>query len=241
VDIELFQMPKPHQEKPVFDVKKFFANIISFDEEEQFAEALVIQNTHNRISELMKRIRQKEFRKRIQGKCLFNITPKSQIALSFFTTVMPTKKPAAAKVNLENNKPLKSTQRLICQETGSVLYQNQIGNFYPVGGEKVNITPQDVKQIKYFDKTGMKLMGFKPKSALKVFHNIKHSYFVYPDEKRMTGSSQVIDALIQEMQREDKVAIVRFIPRDNSVVRFCALVPQQEKIDEDGFQTPAGF
>jgi len=24
---------------------------------------------------------------------------------------------------------------------------------------------------------------------------------------------------------EDKIAIVRFIPRDNSVVRFCALLP----------------
>lgn len=234
-------MPKASQEKPVFDVKKFFANIISFDEEEQFAEALVIQTTQNRLSELMKRIRQKEFRKRVQGKCLFSITPKSQVAFSFYTTVMPAKKPAAARVHLANNKPLKSTQRFICQETGSVLYQNQIGSFYPVGGEKVSITPQDVKQIKYFDKTGMKLMGFKPRAALKVFHNIKHSYFVYPDEKRVTGSSQVIDALTQEMLREDKIAIVRFIPRDNSVVRFCALVPQQEKLDEDGFQTPPGF
>ena len=85
-------------------------------------------------------------------------------------------------------------------------------------------------------------MGFKPKSCLKVFHNIKHSYFIYPDEKRITGSSQVADALIKEMIRDDKVAIVRFIPRDNSVVRFCALLAQDEKVDEaDGFQTPPGF
>jgi hypothetical protein len=38
------------------------------------------------------------------------------------------------------------------------------------------------------------------------------------------------------MIKDDKIAIVRFIPRDNSVVRFCALLPQDEKIDdEDGF------
>ena len=42
VDIELFPMPNPHQERPIFDVKKFFANIISFDEEEQFSEMLGI-------------------------------------------------------------------------------------------------------------------------------------------------------------------------------------------------------
>ena len=34
VDIELFPMPKPSLQRPVFDVKKFYANIISFDEEE---------------------------------------------------------------------------------------------------------------------------------------------------------------------------------------------------------------
>ena len=102
-----------------------------------------------------------------------------------------------------------------------------------MGGEKVMMSAEDVKQIKYFDTVGMKLMGFKPRSALKVFHNIKHSYFIYPDEKRITGSSQT---LINEMIEEDKIAVVRFIPRDNSVVRFCALLPQKEKVDEeDGF------
>lgn len=89
----------------------------------------------------------------------------------------------------------------------------------------MRITPEDVKQIKFFDNVGMKLMGFKPRSCLKVFHNIKHSYFIFPDDKRVTGSSQVTDALIKEMIRDDKIAIVRFIPRENSVVRFCALVP----------------
>jgi hypothetical protein len=45
VDIELFPMPKPTQQRAVFDVKKFYANIISFDEEEQFSELLGIEGT----------------------------------------------------------------------------------------------------------------------------------------------------------------------------------------------------
>ena len=72
--------------------------------------------------------------------------------------------------------------------------------------------------------------------------NVKHSYFIYPDDKKVNGSSQVVDALIKELIRDDKIAIVRFIPRESSMVRFCALVPQEEKIDEnDGFQAPSGF
>jgi ATP-dependent DNA helicase 2 subunit 1 len=85
-------------------------------------------------------------------------------------------------------------------------------------------------------------MGFKPKSYLKVYHNLKHSYFVFPDEKKVTGSSQCTDALIKEMLKAEKIAIVKFIPRENSQLRFCALVPQEEQIDsKDGYQTPAGF
>jgi len=76
-------------------VKKFYANIITFDEEEEFSGLVKLEGTKSRIGELMKRIRQKEFRKRTQGKCLFSITPKSQIALAFYTTVLPTKKPNA--------------------------------------------------------------------------------------------------------------------------------------------------
>ena len=54
---------------------------------------LGIEGAQSRINDLMKRIRQKEFRKRTQGKCMFNLSPGSQIALSFFSTIMPSKKP----------------------------------------------------------------------------------------------------------------------------------------------------
>jgi hypothetical protein len=59
--------------------------------------------------------------------------------MSFFTTIMPAKKPTAKKVNSVSNKPLKATTKLVCQETGHSLYQNQIGTFYPLGGEKVRL------------------------------------------------------------------------------------------------------
>lgn len=50
-------MPKASQQRPVFDVKKFFANIITFDEEEQFSEVIGLNGAQSRITELMKRIR----------------------------------------------------------------------------------------------------------------------------------------------------------------------------------------
>ena len=70
--------------------------------------------------------------------------------------------------------------------------------------------------MKQFDKLGMTLMGFKPKSYLKVYHNTKHSTFVYPDEKTISGSSQCMDSLVHEMHRKEKIAIVRVQVRDNA-------------------------
>ena len=35
----------------------------------------------------------------------------------------------------------------------------------------------------------MKLIGFKPISSLKDFHNYKASYFTYPDDEHVNGSS----------------------------------------------------
>lgn len=64
-----------------------------------------------------------------------------------------------------------------------------MGTFYPFGGQKVRLGKPDMQKVKNMGLPGMKLMGFKDKSYLKIYHNIKHSYFVFPDEKKTTGSS----------------------------------------------------
>ena len=43
------------------------------------------------------------------------------------------------------------------------------------------------------------------------------------------------------MIAKDRIAIVRFVPRVTSSVKFAALIPQAEAFDEDNFQTPPGF
>ena len=43
------------------------------------------------------------------------------------------------------------------------------------------------------------------------------------------------------MLNKNKCAIVKFIAREGSVIKLCALIPQAEKYDEDYFQTPPGF
>ena len=55
---------------------------------------------------------------------MFEIAGGTKFGMSFFTMVMPAKKPTAKKVNAANNKLLKPTTKLICEETGHTLYSN---------------------------------------------------------------------------------------------------------------------
>lgn len=82
-----------------------------------------------------------------------------------------------------------------------------------LGGEKIKISKEDIALIKGLEEPGMHLVGFKPSSDLKAYHNYRSSYFVYPDEHRVKGSSQSFHALISQMIAKDKIAIVRFIAR----------------------------
>ncbi len=39
-----------------------------------------------------------------------------------------------------------------------------------------------MNKIKNFESPGMTLIGFKPKSLIKPYYNLRTSYFLYPDE-----------------------------------------------------------
>ena len=88
VDIELFPMPNPAQMRPTFDIRKFYGNIITFDEDEIDNGVVDVDAAQSRLFELMRRIRQKEFRKRTQGKCMFEISKGTKIGMSFFCPII---------------------------------------------------------------------------------------------------------------------------------------------------------
>lgn len=124
-----------------------------------------------------------------------------------------------------------------------------------IGGEKIPLSKEEVAEIKKFDEPGIRLMGFKPLSSLKLYHNLRTSYFVFPNDEvkayilfvtlnflqRISNSSQLCDALIKKLLQKEQIAIVKIVPRRSSSVRFAALLPQSESFDKDHFQTPAGF
>jgi ATP-dependent DNA helicase 2 subunit 1 len=91
------------------------------------------------------------------------------------------KRPTPKKVDAKTNKLLQRvTKRL--NNKGDVLFDGVVGTYYPLGGEKIKITKEDMNKIKNLEPPGMTLVGFKPKSLIKSYHNLRTSYFLYPDE-----------------------------------------------------------
>ena len=85
-----------------------------------------------------------------------------------------------------------------------------------------------MSKIKTLDSPGIKLLGFKSINSIKPYYNIRESYFIYPNENISNGSGQLCDALIKQMSNKNKCAIVKFIGREGSNIKICALIPQKE-------------
>lgn len=60
------------------------------------------------------------------------------------------KKPLPKNLDSRTNKPVKKLTKLLCKDTGSSLFPNQIGHYFPLGNEKVLLTKEEMGQIKSF-------------------------------------------------------------------------------------------
>lgn len=84
-----------------------------------------------------------------------------------------------------------------------------------------------MKAIKSIESPGLTLIGFKPLTKLKTKYNYRESYFLYPDEEHVNGSSRFFHALIERMLEKKQLALAKFLPRVGSQLRFVALLPQK--------------
>lgn len=149
---------------------------------------------------------------------------------SSYALINQIKLPAGLNLNAENNKIVNPTVKYLCEATGTELYEKDIGFYLPLGEKKIEFTKDEMEWIKDFGEPSLVLIGFKPKDRLKLYHNIKAPYFIYPDDERVENSSKFFHGLIETMNSMKKIAIARFIPRNKAKVRFVALVPQKEYI-----------
>jgi len=220
IEIELF--PLRANNKP-FDYSRFYGDIVTLDADDVTGEL-----NRDRLSNLGERLRRKEFKKRMLGRVDFRLSEGLIVGSKFYAIVNKFKKPVGLTLEKGTGAILTNSYKYVCQETNAPLYENQIGSFIAAGKEKVEFTHEEMERIKTFGEPSLVLLGFKPRERIKAYHNVRSSYFVYPDDERVENSSRFFHGLVEVMEKKQMVGIVRFIPKKSSRVRFAAIFPQQE-------------
>ncbi|CDM35978.1 hypothetical protein DTO013E5_5481 [Penicillium roqueforti] len=125
---------------------------------------------------------------------------------------------------------------LMSDETGQEIDKSSIRKAYKFGGEQVSFSIEEQQALRNFGDPVIRIIGFKPLSALPFWANVKHPSFIYPSEEGYIGSTRVFSALHQKLLDSEKLALVWFIPRRNASPVLAAMIAGAEKIDENGVQ-----
>ena len=131
----------------------------------------------------------------------------------------------------------KSNSRMYDGRTGATLDASKVETYLPINDfARIPFTTEELQSIKQSRGTGLTLLYFAPTSVLTPELNISSPYFIFPDERRVQGSTALFAALITDLAKKKLVAIVQFVRTTAATPRIAALIPQMETLSEDGIQ-----
>lgn len=130
----------------------------------------------------------------------------------------------------------------MADDTARTVEKSEIRKAYKFGGEQVSFTTEEQQALRNFGDPVIRIIGFKPLSALPIWANVKHPSFIYPSEEDYIGSTRVFSALHQKLLKDERLALVWFIPRRNATPALAAMIAGAERVDENGVQkVPPGM
>eukprot|EP01147_Barroeca_monosierra_P011025 gene11025-3095_t len=219
-----------------FNLDAFYRQIVSNSDDEPDSPVA------SGFESLLARVRYKAQRKRARMTIPWKITRDSSIGIKVYNLVGTSTKASYVWLDADNNEEIVSKTRYYCAETATPLLSTDLKYCFKYGGEKVVFTKSEVDYMSSFGDPGLLLLGFKPRSRELTDHNVKKCSFVYPDETIVSGSTRAFAALLDRCLKLDHVPICRLIARKNACPEFVALLPQEERVDDDGNQViPPGF
>jgi ATP-dependent DNA helicase 2 subunit 1 len=131
----------------------------------------------------------------------------------------------------------------MADDTARVVEKAELRKAYKFGGDAITFTPEEITKIRQaFGDPVIRIIGFKPISCLPLWANTNKATFIYPSEADYVGSTRVFSALHQKLIKSQKMGLVWFIARRNASPILSALIPAEEKTNNDGDQAmPPGL
>lgn len=217
-----------------FDSRKFYDDIVFKDDDELDENSDLIQESESRFQQMMDKIKAKASPKRAIFSIPLEISPELQVGVKGYILYKEQKISKSAYVYNLGEKPqfAKTETTNVCIDTSKVLEKAEIRKGYKFGEERISFSEDELKALKYVEDPILRIVGFKSFDKLKFWHNIRPSYFIYPHEATVVGSTRVFASLHQSLLKKEKWALGWFIPRKNANPSMVAMIASRESIAE---------
>ncbi|OAX79709.1 ATP-dependent DNA helicase II subunit 1 [Emergomyces africanus] len=244
VIIELFPISRPNQE---FDRSKFFDDII-YKSSPTDPEAPAFPTAQTKTStsggdgiSLLKSLLSSINSKSVPRRALFSsvpleIGPNFKISVTGYLIFKRQEPARSCYVWLGGEEPqiVKGLTTQMADDSAREVEKWEIRKAYKFGGEQISFTQEEQAALRNFGEPTIRIIGFKPLSALPIWASMKHPTFIYPSEEGYVGSTRVFSALYQTLLEKEKLALVWFVPRKNAAPVMAAMIPGKSKLGEDG-------
>ncbi|GIM02241.1 hypothetical protein Vretimale_7160 [Volvox reticuliferus] len=155
-------------------------------------------------------------------------------------------------VNPVTNQPLKVITSLVSTTDGRLLERDEISTMklFKLKTGDTSRLPEVMLPASEVSASGgaglvspgLMLLGFKPLSCLRPYHQMQPSIFLRPDERSAPGSTTAFISVWRAMLAEERFALCRYRKAANTRPCLVALISQDEGIDPYGIQTdPPGI
>ncbi|KAL8201254.1 hypothetical protein R6Q57_012593 [Mikania cordata] len=232
ITIELLPLSSPNED---FNVSLFYADLIGLDGDEL---AQFMPLAGERFEDMNKQLRKRMFKKRKVRRICFMIAGGLSIEVNTYALIRPTVPGKVTWLDSVTNLPLKGERSLICADTGAIV-KEAVKRFQTYKNVDITFTVEELSEIKRVSTGNLRLLGFKPLSCLKDYHNLKPPLFVCPSDEEVMGSTCTFIALHRSMIRLKRFAVAFY--GISSRPQLVGLIAQEEIIDSGGQIEPPGM
>lgn len=178
------------------------------------------------------------------------------IMLDFYRVVQLQRKPTHVMLHQQTKRETVRITQVLDEETGEILATlgkhapeqppppfepggRTLSSYTKFGSEQVPLTKADVADIKKqsnaTDFASLVLRGFRHVDSIPLHLTLDRSYFLYPNEAMVKGSTAAFANLHASMLRKNVLAVAELLTRKSATSRLVALYPQQEEVSfEEG-------
>ncbi|OAK97115.1 ATP-dependent DNA helicase II subunit 1 [Phaeosphaeriaceae sp. SRC1lsM3a] len=249
--IDLFPISQPDQ---TFDRSRFYDDLVYPTSPSDPDAPVAIASTTKiakrgegltLLKQLLTSINSKATPRRALFSLPLELGPELRIGVKGYILIKRQEHGKSCYVWVGGDKPqiVSSSTSHMADDTARVVEKTELRKAYKFGGDAITFTPDEITQIRQaFGDPVIRIIGFKPISSLPLWANTNKATFIYPSETDFIGSTRVFSALQQKLIKSEKMGLVWFIARRNAAPILSALIPAEEKTNEDGEQSmPPGM